>query len=191
MNTEDKDGSIPVETKGGLVLGFTSDPSKAKAMEDVTRVATSGKTAGVHMEGAEGIIQIDAVTGHVLTGPLDRPDWAQGYTTAVLQERVGYYERALGDAFTPEMRDPEVFAAEDLDWVAVADDDEHSEYVAEHSAEHRQNVVMAFTKGDITTDEQGHLTGDDVIELSTERERSPEEAAALEESQKTGFRKVG
>lgn len=100
----------------------------------------TGKTAMVHKEGAEGILLIDALTGHVIPGQQDRPEWAEGLVLAQLAERHLFYTNRLGPQYADKHKAPELFAFEDIGWLGV-DMATGDPIVSEASDEHRMNVV--------------------------------------------------
>src|SRR5690242_18398184 len=80
---------------------------------------TSGLRSVVHKSGAEGAIEIDPISGEVLSLHGDKPEWAEGLTVAQVTQRHKFYSQALGDKYTSEMKVPQVLAFEDLDWLGA------------------------------------------------------------------------
>lgn len=150
----------------------------------------TGHIALVHRKDAEGVLQIDAVTGQVLPGQHDRPDWAEGLVMAMLAERHIFYASRLGeDAYTAEMRNPEVFAFEDLEWLALKTSPEENgaddEYVVEADSEHRMDVIAAALGINRETGEVADVLAE--IEVASDNFRSQEELDALIAAQAQGF----
>lgn len=92
----------------------------------------NGKTIPVSKKDSEGIIEIDAMTGTITTPPGERPDWAEGLAVAMLAERVGYYEKALGATMAEDQRHPEQLHYEDLSWIGVDAEGDEVEVEAIH-----------------------------------------------------------
>lgn len=93
----------------------------------------NGRTIPVHKAGDEGILTVDAMTGTITTPAGERPIWAEGLAVAMLAERVGFYERALGALAAESLRMPEVFEYADLSWVGVDEEGDEVEVEASHS----------------------------------------------------------
>lgn len=98
-----------------------------------------GEPVVVHKTGDEGSIQIDSMTGQVLTEADQRPDWADGLFTAMTAERHGFYNQRLGPLYTDDMKSPETFLFEDLSWIGL--DPEGDEVEIEADNEHRMSVL--------------------------------------------------
>jgi hypothetical protein len=96
----------------------------------------------VHMDGQVGAILIDMREGRVLTPADERPEWAEGYATALLVERIGWYETRLGEHLPEDIRSPQLMSAQDLGWIAV--DIEGDEVEVEASLEHRMDILAKF-----------------------------------------------
>lgn len=95
----------------------------------------------VHKEGEEGTLQVDAMTGALLTPTDDRPAWSEGLAAALLQERVTFYEIRFGkgsEAFKATVNADAIEFA-DLGWIGVNEDGDEIEIEA--SSEHRSEVV--------------------------------------------------
>jgi len=108
----------------------------------------NGHTIPVHKAGDEGILLIDAMTGQITTPSNERPAWSEGLATAMLAERWGFYEKALGVQMADQFRTPEAFEYADLSWVGV--DEEGDEVEVEASHEHRSMVLAAALGIDVT-----------------------------------------
>jgi hypothetical protein len=138
---------------------------------------SSGLRSVVHKSGHEGVIEIDPISGEVTTLLAERPEWAEGLTVAQITQRHKFYADRLQDHYSAEMKTPEVFAFEDLDWLgarplpedhdvetAQANDPnydgfEHFELSADE--EFRSNVVATVlgVQGDIAAIETELLEG--------------------------------
>lgn len=110
----------------------------------------NGKRIIVHKKGEEGAFHVDAMTGLVLTPPEERPMWSEGLATAMLAERVGYYERALGTNIPEGLRAPDAIAYEDLSWIGV--DQEGDEVEIEANAEFRSEVLAELLSIDTSVE---------------------------------------
>lgn len=85
-------------------------------------LGVSGLQTLVHMQGHEGTIMIDPLTGMILTPNDEKPEWAEDYSIAQVAQRMRYYSEAVGpDQLPNAFKLPEVMAAEDLDWLCVRD----------------------------------------------------------------------
>jgi hypothetical protein len=149
-------------------------------------MTSNGKQFTVHQEGAEGTLQVDALTGSILT-PLDqRPDWAEGYGVAVLQERIKFYEDRLGkDSQTfKDIIGATTISAGDLAWVGVDSEQEPHEFSA--SEEHRMDVIATTFGINRDTGDMGVTTAQREVSAQN-RGRSQHEINALEESLEAGF----
>lgn len=164
-------------------------PEGVASAQEAVGLGLSGKVALVHKNGAEGVLQIDALTGQVVPGQHDRPEWAEGLVMANYAARHIFYAARLGDQnYTAEMRNPEVFAFEDLDWLALnMEDGEEVEIAADD--EHRMNVLAVALGVDRET---GNIKG--VVaetEIASDQTRSAEELAALTSAQQERFAATG
>lgn len=144
----------------------------------------SGRTVMVHKENEEGALLIDAESGLVIPGQAEKPDWAAHLACAQLQERHAFYTTRLGSWYTEAMQHPEVFAYEDLAWVAV-DPDTGNETEVEADAEHRMNVIAMAAGVDLETGDVKDAKQE--VEIATDTYRTAEEIAALDEAQAAGF----
>lgn len=71
----------------------------------------------VHKTGAEGVIEIDNVTGVITTPLADRPEWADSLYVASFGERNAYWQSKLGvDNLPSDISAPEVYNFQDLEW---------------------------------------------------------------------------
>lgn len=178
-------------------------PANATAAESVL-YGLSGKVAHVHKKDAEGLLAIDAVTGQVIpSGTVidgtayneDRPEWSQtdeGQTLVLAQlaERHIFYASRLGAdyASSPEHKSPDIFAYEDLAWLAL-DSETGDEASIEADDEHRMEVIATYAGIDRSADlEDGHF-GETLatMELALDNTRTGEEMKAFTEAQDRGF----
>jgi hypothetical protein len=113
-------------------------------------MSLNGKKIIVHKTDAEGAMVIDALTGNIVTPADQRPDWADGYATAILAERVGYYEKRMGSHLPDGLRSPEAINVDDLSWVGV--DTEGEEVEIEAKAEYRQTMLSTLLGIDTSAD---------------------------------------
>lgn len=177
MTTEDNGKSIDIE--------FGSNKA--------TNLGLSGKTALVHKTGEEGGLLIDAFSGVVIPGQHDAPEWSSGFSCALLAERHGFYNQRLGEAYANEHQSPEAYNVDDLGWLAL--DDEGQEVEIDANLEYRQAVVKAVLveAGLIQDTDEAHMDeflGSVSAELSLDRERTQEEASAIEKAATSGFNPV-
>lgn len=151
------------------------------------------RKAIVHKSDAEGGLIIDRLTGHVIQPLMERPEWAEGLTLALLAERHGFYTTRLGPLYTAEMKNPEIFEFADLGWIGTTAEGEAVEIEAD--AEHRMEVIAKVTGVDRETG--AHETGKGwnlaaEVEVAMDQHRTDAEAAALLTSQEQAFdRKTG
>jgi hypothetical protein len=174
-----------------------------------TTIATSGQRALVHKTNYEGAIEIDPVTGYILTPHDERPDWASELTLAQTTERDLFYTDRLGEGYTsgPLFR-PEVYAFEDLAWFGAREYPVDAPYInaetneeepvemlhIEADHEFRQGVLMEAmdvrAELDAHGNETGNIEGAVSVAIAADNERSPEEIEELERQQATGFSAV-
>lgn len=110
----------------------------------------NGKRTIVHKNDEEGAIHVDAMTGAILTPNEERPDWTDGLATALLAERVGYYERSLGHHLPENMRTPDAMNYADLSWIGV--DAEGDEVEIEASQDFRSEVLSTVLEIDTSAE---------------------------------------
>lgn len=141
----------------------------------------------VHKAGEEGTMEVDALTGAILTQVDQRPEWAEGLAAALLQERHTFYELRFGKQSTQyaEVAKADAIEYADLGWIGVNEDGDEVEIEA--SAEYRSEVVAKALGIDTI---EGSL-GDGVtheVEVDTKRHTmSQHERNALEQAQTQGF----
>lgn len=141
-------------------------------------------TVMVHKTDHEGALLIDWASG-LPNGPVDeRPDWADGYTAALLNERREFYTKAVGPTSTEAHQYPEAINVDDLGFIAVNAAGE--EFEIEASSEYRMTMIGELAGVDMAT---GDVTGENVtqVELAMDTARTDEQAKALETSQAEGF----
>lgn len=150
-------------------------------------------TTLVHKKDHEGALTIDTLTGQITTPLMDRPEWAAGLAVADLAERLGFYASRLGDQFAQEHKTPQAIAFEDLGWLTV--DEEGEAGAIEADMEFRMTVVAEVLGIDRpndlsipTTVANGRVLQE--VELSLDRERTPEEIAAFQEAQREEFERT-
>lgn len=100
---------------------------------------TGRKTITVHKEGEEGSLEVDFDTGTITTQVDDRPDWAEGLSTALLSERHQFYAQRLGEKYAEEHSRPSGIAYQDLGWIGAGEGGELMEISADH--EYRMEIV--------------------------------------------------
>lgn len=151
-----------------------------------TNSSTSKNSLIVHKEGEEGALTIDRLTGRITTPHEDRPDWAEGFATALLSERTDFYLKRLGDGKAyQDIADAAAIEASDLSWIGVNADGDEIEIEA--SNDYRMDLVANCLGMDRET---GELSGEVLASHEIDREngaRSREEMAALEQSVTDGF----
>ena len=152
------------------------------------------QTTLVHKKDHEGALTIDTLSGQITTPLMDRPEWAQGLAVADLAERLGFYSQRLGAKFAQEHKTPQAIAYEDLRWMTVDEAGEVAEYV-EADSEFRMTVVAVVLGMDRPNDlsvpatvSNGKVLAE--VELSLDRERTPEEIAAFQDAQREEFERT-
>lgn len=149
----------------------------------------SKSTIMVHKDNEEGALLIDRATGIINQSNDERPEWSDGLTTALLAERHSFYNERLGPAYTEAMQQPDMLNYADLGWLTVDTEGDAKEIEAD--AEFRMNVIAAatgidreegFDKPGLGMEGSGHE-----VEIALDKNRTADEQAALEESQRTGF----
>lgn len=141
----------------------------------------------VHKAGAEGTILVNPNTGKILT-PIDQqPDWAEGLATALVQDRISFYERRFGEgsvAFNDVMS-ADAIEFSDLGWLGVDASGDELELFADPS--YRSEIVAKALGIDT---ESGEMSGTVLAEREVSREnmgRTQTEIEAMERSQAQGF----
>lgn len=147
-----------------------------------TEDGQSHEAVVVHKAEAEGALVIDRMTGMILSPIADRPDWSEGYACAILSEHRQFYTSRLGT-----YAEPELFAADDLGWIAVNHEGDEMEIDAD--AEHRMEVLAARLGIDRETGDVEATMRE--IELSHDHLRDPEDVSAIERSKEEGFAATG
>lgn len=179
-------------------------------------LGTSGLQTLVHKQGHEGTITIDPLTGSILTPTDERPEWAEEFSLAQVAQRMRFYAEAVGpDAIDNAFKLPEMMAAEDLDWLCVRElgtdaagntlyitneDGSQDPFEAwEQPADEEFRSEMVAVLSGLKTLEESDIdpamydfTGLHAVDLAIVRDnqRSAEEIAAHEQSQKSGFKAV-
>lgn len=151
---------------------------------------TTGKHIIVHKTGEEGAMMIDARTGSILTPSNERPVWADGYAAAILGERVGWYEKRLGEHLADKLRSPEVLNVVDLSWVAL--DENLDEVEIEHDPEFRQNLLSQIMEIGTSAEDFDKLleTYSVGAELAHTYETHPASEETLREAEGASFQEV-
>lgn len=168
--------------------------------EGLSGLGFTGRKTVIHKKDAEGVLEIDALTGQVLPGQHDRPEWSDGLVLAQLTERHLFYASRLGDAYSEEMKMPELLAFEDLGWLCVdptITEEEGGEDGAtsyrEADDEFRMNVIaniLAISR-DVTHDHDADSPKGAVeAEIAFDRTRTEQEQKAFIEAQDHGFGKA-
>lgn len=180
------------KTLGSIVaeIAFGNRPAL-----DANLIGLSGHSAIVHKDDEEGGCLIDAFSGQVLLNQPDRPAWSNGMACAIFGERHKFYTDRLGEKLYDEYhRTPEAYNALDLSWVGIDEEGREVEIEADH--EYRLQVVQeVLAKAGIahySEEADAFVAGPDArntyeVEVSLDRERTPEELSALEETQRSFF----
>jgi hypothetical protein len=154
-----------------------------------SRAPLGERTVLIHKKDAEGALIVNAMTGIIQQDQNDRPEWAEGLSTALLSERLQFYTTRLGPHFTDELRNPDVLAFEDLGFIGVDEEGEPIELEAD--AEHRMETISTVFGIDRERNEDGvgTHTGYTVseVEIGMQSTRSQEEQAAFERAAEQGF----
>jgi len=136
------------------------------------------EAAVVHKADEEGSLLIHRTAGHILTPPMERPDWAEGLVSAVLEEHRVWWKARLGYYHARDL-----YSADDLTWTAVDEDGELAEVPA--SEEHRMEklaVILGLDREDGTMRE---ALAD--IEMSLDHYRDDGEAFEFEAARQSAF----
>lgn len=147
------------------------------------------KLIAVHKDGQEGGIHIDA-TGKVITKADDRPDWADGYAQALLDERKDFFTARLGAVGAESLLAADIMAADELGWLAV--DAEGSEVEVEADGEYRMNLIAKAMGIDLTDIEQERNFKTAIAQADVDHTYStrPTEEATLAEVEGKGFQEA-
>jgi len=143
----------------------------------------------VHKDNAEGTLQIDYLTGSIITPLVDKPDWAQGLATAIPQERVTFYTQRLGDksAELEQVLAADTVNFEDLCWLGEDADKQVAELPA--STEYRMAIVGKLHGINPETGAVEGKTLERDLAMENSR-RTPAEQAALDEATHAGFKEA-
>jgi len=142
----------------------------------------SADRIAVTNEGHEGAIEIDRLTGQIVTPVDQRPEWAEGHAVALLAERTGYYEKRIG-TLPEHLSSPDNMVYQDLGWLGV--DIEGDEVEIEANADYRMNLLGELLGVD-TTDAEATIPGQS-IELAHEQAANPSHEQTLQEVEGVGF----
>jgi hypothetical protein len=143
-----------------------------------TVAGLDGKPVLVHKKGCEGALVIGSLSGRIIQPIMERPDWAEGLSVALLAERHEFYMSRLGIA----PGESPMLEFEDLGWVGVNAEGEAIELTAD--SEFRMDV-LAETLGVIRTDDLSDTREDDTsgelghVLLDETREYAHGEATTL------------
>lgn len=146
----------------------------------------------VHKEGAEGSIELHALTGQVTTPTDELPDWAEGLIVGLIVERKRWYETRLGkERFEAQHRDPHAIIMQDLGWVAI-DPETGEEMEVEADSEYRMGVIAKVLGIDLepgatgeTSENFGKVLAE--VEIALDTNRTVEEASAIDAELATTF----
>lgn len=133
----------------------------------------------VHKRDHEGALMVERASGMIVTPLMERPDWAEGLAVALIVENLRYYQARTG----PNYVEPTVFDFADLGWIGVSHDQEEVEIFAD--PEMRQERLAHLLHIDRETGDIAGAMAE--VEHAFDQERSPEEAAAIEDAQEQGF----
>lgn len=158
---------------------------------DAAIIGTTGQSAPVSKQDAEGLLMIDVGTGQVLPDQHDRPDWAEGLIMAELTERHTFYLNRLGPKYADEHKFPEVYAFEDLSWVALNPEDA-TEVELSADEEFRMTVIgeVLGVSTEVTDDADADGKVKDAlaeVDIGYDNTRTGAEMEAFEQSQAEGF----
>lgn len=146
---------------------------------------TNTKTITVHKEGAEGSLQVDAYTGLIKTPLIQRPDWAEGLTNCLLQERTVFYQKRLGPAYKGQ---ESALAFQDLSWLGL--DAEQAECQLDADSDYRSDVVakaLGIDREDFETEQPfGSVVAEAELDLE-KRDLARSEASEDNAELLTGF----
>lgn len=169
-------------------------PSETGSAEE-SGFPLSGITRLVHKQGAEGSIMVDAFSGQVLTPADERPEWADGLAMANFAERHKFYTDRLGtQLYTPQHQHPELYAFEDLEWLAIAMEDTQApdgtpieaggEMMLAADDEFRMEAIAVLIGADRET---GEIDGKVTEVMLADDKRSDEQMADFRQAQEAGF----
>ncbi|MBK1871593.1 hypothetical protein [Taklimakanibacter albus] len=147
-----------------------------------------GKTLLIHKVGEEGTIEIDAMTGQLVTPVDDRPEWADKLAAASLAERIGWYEQRVGKTKAAEhLTTDGPIAFQDLTWVGL--DDEQTEVEIEADNDFRMQCLGELLGIDLEAAEKDADFGKVLADVSVahQPQRTDAELAEMSEADKQGF----
>jgi hypothetical protein len=151
----------------------------------------------VHKDGEEGGLLIGRLNGEVFMDGFDKPEWASGYFRADLNERKKFYADRLGEAFAASIQFPDALNAEDLAWDALDEELQEMEPIPASNEFRHQVLDAALQEAGIDlglASETGEITGEGwkaiAADFDLDRERTPEQAAALDRAATSGFAPV-
>lgn len=142
----------------------------------------------IHREGEEGVIQVDAQSGMILTPIDERPEWSEGLATALLQDRLTFYMKRMGQGSADYKAIAAATTIEfaDIDFIGV--DAAGDEITVAHDPEYRGEII-AKSLG-IDSEEGTGLSEGALAEREVSVQnlgRSQTEINALDESIQEGF----
>lgn len=145
----------------------------------------------VHKEGEEGTLLVRHSDGRITTPLDDQPQWAEGLTNALIQERHTFYAKRLGEANSPHattlqtILDADTVAFQDLGWLGV--NAEQQEVELEADPEFRSEAMAKILGIDTEEGTMGAgVTADREVESQNNR-MTGEQASALTEGMQQGF----
>lgn len=145
------------------------------------------KGVTVHKAGEEGTIIVDPRSGKIITPTDQQPLWCEGLATALIQERIGFYEKRFGEgsAAFNDVMSADAIEFSDLGWLGVDAAGDEMELYADGG--YRSEVVAKALGIDT---ESGEMSGTVLAEREVSREnrgRTQSEIEALEASHAKGF----
>lgn len=159
-------------------------------MSNTLATPPADKTVIIHKANCEGGLEVNAMTGIIVTPVGERPDWAAGFAVALLHERDLFYSKRL------DPRDhnahPEAIDSQDLGWIVINEDGDQAELDA--SPEFRMAVLAEYAgisrPADLSEAIKHSGSWKAVAEatLAFDADRSDTEARALEEATKADFK---
>jgi hypothetical protein len=145
-----------------------------------------GRSIAVHKAGEEGTISYGASTGKIFTPISERPEWCEGITTVIPQERLKFYSDRLGkdSEMFEAIQAATVVAFEDLAFIGI--DAEQNEMEFHASDGHRMETLSLL----LGIDRASGDIKDSLAEREVSKDNyghSQKEINAIHESLEQGF----
>lgn len=106
---------------------------------------------------------ISSLSGEILTPPNERPEWAGGVVQAQLAERIGWYEKRIGEHLAEQRRVPDFINFQDLGWVGV--DAEGDVVAIDPDNQFRMEILAEYLEIDKSADNWEQQTMDKSVSV--------------------------